>query len=53
VFHPAGLREVLRKRLLTEAGDLPFGIDDQGARAGGALVDSEDVGWWHGNEYTD
>jgi hypothetical protein len=55
VLHPAGLREVLREFALTATHHAAVGRDDERARTGGALIESEDVAhvdsdrWWKVN----
>jgi hypothetical protein len=41
VLDPAGLREVLRELALRLRDDLAAGVEQQRARAGGALVERE------------
>src|SRR5439155_18246366 len=43
VFHPAGLGENLAKLLLRRRNDAAAVVEHHGARAGGALVESQDV----------
>jgi hypothetical protein len=47
VLDPAGLGEDLPEFLLRRARNPPVVVEEDGARAGGALVESEDVrpGW--------
>jgi hypothetical protein len=44
VLHPAGLREVLRKFLLGDVADGAGLVEQNGPRAGGTLVNGENVG---------
>ena len=48
VFDPAGLREELAKLLLGDGDDGALVVEDDGARTGRALIESEDV--FHGEE---
>src|SRR5262249_7700621 len=43
LFHPAGPRVADRHRAGGEGAELPLGVHQAGAGAGGALVQSEDV----------
>jgi hypothetical protein len=48
VLHPAGLRKVLGELALRQRGDAAVAVEDDGARAGGALVEGEQVVLGHG-----
>jgi hypothetical protein len=43
VLDPSRIREVLCERLLADAADAELRVEHDGARAGGALVDGQDV----------
>jgi hypothetical protein len=43
VFHPAGLRKNLIELALRDCADFAVAIKQEGSRAGGALIECQDV----------